>query len=190
MDVDNLYTNIPIEAGIRCIQQAFEKYPDDNRPDLDLLELRRINLCRNDFVFNGEFYLQIKGTAIGKRFAPSYANIFMANWEEEVFQKCKVRPFCFYRYLDDIWGIWNGSREEFDECFNTLNSHDASIKLKLEIDQNSIEFLDTTVYKGPHFMDTGKLDIRFFSNRRIPILCCTETASTQRTPSEVSLRLS
>lgn len=28
--------------------------------------------------FNKEFFLQIKGTAMGKKFAPAYANIFMA----------------------------------------------------------------------------------------------------------------
>lgn len=41
-------------------------------------------------MFNGKNYLQIKGTAMGKKFAPAYANIFMANWEKEVLcQKCQ-----------------------------------------------------------------------------------------------------
>lgn len=162
MDVESLYTNIPIEAGIRCVQQAFEKNPDASRPDSELLELLRINLCRNDFIFNGKFYLQIKGTAMGKRFAPSYANIYMANWEEEVFKKCRQRPINYFRYLDDILGIWAGSREEFDEFLTILNSHDSSIKLKAEINEDTIQFLDTTVYKGPQFMETGKLDIKVY----------------------------
>lgn len=51
MDVDNLYTNIPIKAGIECVNKAFEKYPDPNRPDSELLDL----LTRNDFVFNEQF---------------------------------------------------------------------------------------------------------------------------------------
>lgn len=162
MDVDSLYTNIPIQAGINCVKKVFEKYPDPKRPDEELLQLLDINLTRNDFMFNGNYYLQIKGTAMGKKFAPAYANIFMANWEEEVFARCKKKPAHYSRYLDDIWGIWTGSEEEFGEFVETLNSHDPSIKLKTEINKQSIDFLDTTIFKGPQFLKDFKLDIKVF----------------------------
>lgn len=162
MDVDNLYTNIPIEAGINCVEKAFKKHPDPKRPDEELIELLRINLTRNDFMFNDNFYLQVKGTAMGKKFAPAYANIFMAYWEEEALAKCKKKPAYYLRYLDDIWGIWTGSGEEFQEFVAILNSHDSSIKLKTQISENSIDFLDTTVFKGPDFAKTNKLDIKVY----------------------------
>lgn len=160
MDVNSLYTNIDIQSGISSVKKCFEKYPDPKRPDEELLQLLEINLTKNDFVFNEKFYLQIKGTAMGKKFAPAYANIFMANWEEEVFKKCQKKPFHYLRYLDDIWGIWTGSREEFQDFVDILNSHDPSIKLETEIDEQSINFLDTTVFKGPNFGHTHKLDIK------------------------------
>lgn len=160
MDVESLYTNIPIEAGISCVRRMFEKYPDPKRPDEELLQLLAINLRRNDFEFNGQYYLQIKGTAMGKRFAPAYANIFMANWEQEVFLKCKIKPAHYLRYLDDIWGIWTGSELEFYGFMEVLNSHDPSIKLKTELNSHSIDFLDTTVFKGPGFMENQTLDIK------------------------------
>lgn len=162
MDVDSLYTNIPIQAGIACVKNIFEKYPDPKRPDEELLKLLEINLTRNDFMFDDKFYLQIKGTAMGKKFAPAYANIFMAHWEEEALAKCKKKPACYLRYLDDIWGIWTGSETEFQEFVGILNSHDPSIKLKTEINKDSISFLDTTVFKGPDFITTHKLDIKLF----------------------------
>lgn len=162
MDVDNLYTNIPIEAGIRCVKKVFENNPDSKRPDEELIKLLEINLLRNDFMFDGKYYLQTKGTAMGKKFAPAYANIFMANWEQEVFLKCKKKPKYYLRYLDDIWGIWTESEEEFWEFVNILNNHDSSIKLKTEVNRQSINFLDTTVFKGPDFGDTGKLDIKVY----------------------------
>jgi hypothetical protein len=34
-------------------------------------------LKKNNFTFNGDHYLQINGTAMGTKMAPSYANIFM-----------------------------------------------------------------------------------------------------------------
>ena len=115
MDVKNLYINIPIAAGIQCVRKIFEEYPDPKRPDEELLKLLEINLTRNDFTFNRNFYLQIKETAMGKKFAPAYANIFMANWEREAILKCNQKPAFYFRYLDDIWGIWTGSKREFEE---------------------------------------------------------------------------
>lgn len=162
MDVDNLYTNIPIQAGIDCVRQIFEDNPDPKRPDVELLKLLEINLLRNDFMFNDKYYLQVKGTAMGKKFAPAYANIFMANWEREVFKKCVKKPEYYLRYLDDIWGIWAGSEEEFWNFVNILNCHDPSIKLKTEFHKQSIDFLDTTVFKSPNFEEDAKIDIKVF----------------------------
>lgn len=162
MDVDALYTNIPIQEGIACVKGIFEKFPDPARPDEELLKLLEINLTRNDFVFDGQFYLQIKGTAMGKKFAPAYANIFMATWEAEALAKCEKQPAYYFRYLDDIWGIWTGSEIEFDQFIKTLNSHNQSIQLKSVLEQETIDFLDTTVYKGPDFMRTRKVDVKVF----------------------------
>lgn len=162
MDVDSLYTNIDIDSGIDSVKKIFLKYPDPKRPDAELIQLLDINLRRNDFVFDEKYYLQIKGTAMGKRFAPAYANIFMANWEEEVFQKCKKKPLHYLRYLDDIWGVWDDSQEEFQAFLAVLNSHDPSITLKSETNHTHIDFLDTTVYKGPRFSTTGQLDVKVF----------------------------
>lgn len=67
IDVDSLYTNIDIDSGIDSVKKIFLKYPDPKRPDAELIQLLDINLKRNDFVFDEKYYLQIKGTAMGKR---------------------------------------------------------------------------------------------------------------------------
>ncbi|KAK2814198.1 hypothetical protein Q5P01_000712 [Channa striata] len=162
IDIDSLYTNIDTTAGLVAVQRVFQKYPDKRRPDKQILELLEINLNRNDFEFNGEFYLQIKGTAMGKKFAPAYANIFMANWEEEALAKCPIKPLHYLRYLDDIWGIWTGTMEQFEGFIHILNTHDPSIKLKYNKHQQCIDFLDTTVYKGQLHSQTHKLDIKVY----------------------------
>lgn len=162
IDIDSLYTNIDIAAGLQAVREIFLKYPDANRPDKEILELLEINLRRNDFEFDGDFYLQIKGTAMGKRFAPAYANIFMAKWEAEALEKCPRKPLHYLRYLDDIWGVWTYSKPDFEEFIRTLNAHDWSIQCKYELDDIKIDFLDTTVYKGQNFEVHNKLDIKVF----------------------------
>ncbi|KAL1024040.1 hypothetical protein UPYG_G00050640, partial [Umbra pygmaea] len=113
-------------------------------------------------MFNGNYYLQIKGTAMGKKFAPAYANIFMAQWEASALASCSKKPLFYYRFLDDIWGIWTYSREDFDTFLTTLNKHNPSITLKSTFSDSYVDFLDTTCFKGPNFNQTGKLDIKVY----------------------------
>lgn len=162
MDVDNLYTNIDTTHGIKAVKNAFLKYPNKKRPDKELIELLEINLNRNDFIFDDKFYLQIKGTAMGKKFAPSYANLFMAQWEEEALARCPKPPLYYFRYLDDIFGIWTHSEEDFVQFVNILNSHDPSIQLKHNFNDSSMDFLDITVYKNPLFHENQKLETKVF----------------------------
>ena len=75
---------------------------------------------------------------MGKRFAPEYANIFMAKWEEEVLVKCEKKPLHFLRYLDDIWDIWEGTEEEFEHFMLVLNAHDPSINWNLNVTQKRL----------------------------------------------------
>lgn len=162
MDVSSLYTNIEIPLGMAAIQRILNKFPDPTRPDEALMRLLEINLKRNDFNFQDRFYLQTKGTAMGKRFAPAYANIYMAEWEETAFKKCQQLPQIYLRYLDDIFGIWTHSEEEFNNFTKTLNSHHASIKVEPQLNTCEVNFLDTTIYKGPTFSTTGKLDSKLY----------------------------
>lgn len=162
IDIDSLYTNINTAAGMTAIKEIFKKYPDRHRPDAELLELLEINLTKNDFEFDGKTFLQTSGTAMGKRFAPSYANIYMALWEETALQKCRLKPTQYLRYLDDIFCIWTHSMEEFDEFIRVLNTHHNSITVKCVTSKEHIDFLDTTVYKGPDFNNSGRLDLKVF----------------------------
>ena len=73
LDVDALYTNIDNTNGLKTVQDTFNLYPNPSRPDQQILELLKLSLENNDFTFNKEWFLQIWGTAMGKKFAPEYA---------------------------------------------------------------------------------------------------------------------
>lgn len=112
-----------IYKQLEAVRKYLQENPDPARPDDVILELLKSNQERNDFQFDDKWFLQIKGTAMGKTFSPAYANIYMAKWEKEGFLKCNKLPEAYYRYLDDIWGVWNHSREDLDHFIKTLNNH-------------------------------------------------------------------
>ncbi|GAA6106737.1 uncharacterized protein LOC105009030 isoform X1 [Tachysurus ichikawai] len=162
IDINDLYTNIDTAMGLNVVKQWLVRYPDEGRPDDIIMDLLELNLTKNDFEFNGDFYLQVKGTAMGKKFAPAYANIYMAHWEQTALAKCSKLPTYYFRYLDDIWGVWDHSQEQFLEFVAILNNHHHTIKLKHTLHRSQVDFLDTTTYKGKDFNNTGKLDIKVF----------------------------
>ena len=73
-----------------------------------IIRLLELLLNNNIFEFNSELFLQLIGTAMGTRPAPSYANIFMAKKIDPVIKDLANRidndPLCFFkRFLDDIF---------------------------------------------------------------------------------------
>lgn len=77
-DVAALYTSIPLEDARSVIQLYLEK-PENGAPPVHfVLQLVDLLLGKNYFRFKDDFYIQIKGAAMGSSFAPSLANLFMA----------------------------------------------------------------------------------------------------------------
>jgi hypothetical protein len=84
MDVSSLYTNIPNNEGLRAVAKILRasRNPIDNPTNQSVLHLLKLVLELNNFEFNGQHYSQVGGTAMGTRVAPSFANLFMADFEE------------------------------------------------------------------------------------------------------------
>ena len=118
---------------------------------------------------------------MGKRFAPNYANLFMAEWEKQALRKCNRLPLIYLRYLDDIFGIWTHGDDEYRVFLDILNSHQNCVKLTSVTSKQSIDFLDTTIFKGKRFNSNDTLTARFTLNQQIHINYCTKT----RIPSRV-----
>ena len=75
--VNSLYTNIPHTDGINACRSFHNRYTTDPALINDIPILIDFILTHNLLKFNNDHYLQIKGTAIGTKMAPSYANNFM-----------------------------------------------------------------------------------------------------------------
>ena len=127
--------------------------PDPLQPSPEALgELANLVLTNNVFEFNGKFYLQTQGTAMGTKMPPSYANIFMGKIEQQLRQIGGENIFLWKRFIDDIFMVWLGTEEELKSYLSTINTIRATIKFTCEYSKNSTTFLDVTVYKGERFL--------------------------------------
>ena len=83
LDVTSLCTNIPHDEGISACMNALNTRPSQHPPTSDICQLIELILTRNNFIFNEENYLQLQGTAMGTRMAPSYTVMFMDHLEQQ-----------------------------------------------------------------------------------------------------------
>ena len=147
-----MYTNIPIEEGIEAFRIELENRDDKTIPTDFLIKLLRLVLQNNIFEFNKEFWLQLLGTAMGTRVAPTYANIFM-NWlEKQMLENlpAHLKPliFTWKRFIDDILLLFWGTYEELEELFEFLNNFHPTMKFdepQFNKEENSTNFLDLTI---------------------------------------------
>ena len=102
-------------------------------------------LTMNNFRFDGNNYLQIAGTAMGTRVAPTYANIFISDFESRHVYTYPEQPLLWARFIDDIFLIWEHGAEALDKFINHLNNVHQSIKFTSEISPTKANFLDTCV---------------------------------------------
>ncbi len=146
-DVIALYTNIPHQGGKEAIEKILNtRDPTENPSTKSLLDLLDLILKCNNFDFNGKHYLQQNGTAMGTRVAPTYANLFMAEFEEEHIYTLDKPPLVWWRFIDDVFSIFIGSEDEVKEFVEKLKHLHPTIRFTVEYSQESVNFLDTTVY--------------------------------------------
>ena len=77
LDVSSLYSNIPHNQGIDACRHFLDTHPNKHIPTETLCDLLRMILTMNTLTFNQQHYLQIHGTAMGTKMAPSFANFFL-----------------------------------------------------------------------------------------------------------------
>lgn len=102
IDINSLYMNIPLNAARNVVNDVLSSHTDPSLPTHFLLDLLDICLEHNFFSFQSNFYLQVKGVAMGSYLAPSVANLFMINFEKCVILDPNFNPFYTHANLQEI----------------------------------------------------------------------------------------
>ena len=147
MDVKSLYTNIPHAEGIDAVKTFMNQHRAPAKAVSIVTTLLHLILTLNNFIFNSVHYLQQMGCPMGTKCAPNYANLFMGDFENKfIYPLIRTYSVLYLRYIDDIFMLWKGSKEQLDNFINAINEKHPTIKFDFEISQQQVNFLDTTVY--------------------------------------------
>ena len=167
LDVDALFTNIPLDETIDiCVKKLF-KTPDALVKGISKNDFRDLlNLATKEsfFTFNNKFYIQVDGVAMGSPLGPILANIFLSHHEEILLNKCliKFKPSFHRRYIDDIFVLFESS-ESADSFREYMSSKHQNINFTVKNENvGSLSYLDvkicrkngkfvTSVYGKPTF---------------------------------------
>ena len=165
-DVESLFTNIPLKEAVDlCVDILFY-----DRTNIDGImkdyfhDLVTICMSESLVLFDGEYYKQIDGVAMGSPLGPTFENIFLCFYEQIWLENCPVefKPVVYRRFVDDTFLLFK-SYEHIEKFRAYLNCQHPNIKFTSEIEENNcMSFLDikitrelnsfsTSVYRKPTF---------------------------------------
>ena len=148
-DVKSLFTNVPLVETIDIVTSYL--YAEDSviTPPLPKKIFKKLLLLvtQGNFLFNGHFYRQKDGLAMGGPLGPTLSNFFVAHLEKVKMmseETVSFRPKLYARYIDDIFAIFDGN-QEYTQFFNYINSLHDNLEFTVEVATDSLPFLDVQV---------------------------------------------
>jgi hypothetical protein len=82
-DVSSLFTNVPLDETVNiCLNKLYSLSDPPKLPRSILQKLLEFATKKSHFLFDGRYYDQIDGVAMGSPLGPVLANIFMCHFEE------------------------------------------------------------------------------------------------------------
>ena len=148
-DVKAQFTSVPIKPVLNIIKLRLAHDHDLHKRTTmstsHIINLLEFCLSSTSFVYQGQFYQQLEGAAMGSPLSPIVANIFMEKFEEEALATAPHPPHLWKSYVDDTFVI---QEEQYkNEFFQHINSLDDNIKFTAETTKadGSMPFLDTLV---------------------------------------------
>uniref|UniRef100_A0A1B6D9B7 Reverse transcriptase domain-containing protein n=1 Tax=Clastoptera arizonana TaxID=38151 RepID=A0A1B6D9B7_9HEMI len=138
-DVKSLSTKVPVPETIELINAILPA---------DLANIPAVCLTSTYFFFDGSFYEQLEGAAMGSPLSPVVANLYMEHFEQKAINSFELKPKTFLRYVDDTFVIWPLGVDNINRFLAHLNFVHPSIQYTMEVENNNtLPFLDVLVIR-------------------------------------------
>ncbi|XP_057302826.1 uncharacterized protein LOC130636989 [Hydractinia symbiolongicarpus] len=166
LDVDSLFTNIPLQETIDiCTDSLFsETDPVSNFCKSDFRKLLSLATENSYFTFDGQLFKQVDGVAMGSPLGPSLANAFLSHHEKTWLDNCpsSFKPVYYRRYVDDVFVLFSSpsylplfkdylNRQHINISFTSECEADKTLPfLDVSVSRNESKFV-TSIYRKPTF---------------------------------------
>ena len=151
LDVDSLFTNVPLDETIKiCIDGLFKSdMTVSGLNKKEMFEIISLTLKESVILFDNKYYSQIDGVAMGSPLGPTLTNIFLCYHESNWLKDCpkNFKPIYYKRNVDDIFVLF--IKPEHALLFlEYINKKHKNIKFSIETELNgSLSFLDFKIFR-------------------------------------------
>ncbi|XP_062709768.1 uncharacterized protein LOC134288566 [Aedes albopictus] len=150
LDVTSLYTNVPVDYALECIDRRWEEIEDHTPIDKSsFVAAVKLVLESTFFAYRGTFYKQNFGVPMGSPLSPVVANLVMERLEQESMRKLENKQITmkvYRRYVDDCFCI--AKHEHIETIVETFNEFHEKLQFTVEREENrKLKFLDMTLHK-------------------------------------------
>ena len=158
LDVDSLFTNIPLRETIELVTAKVygNKRKVNGILKSDFKRLLTLSTKGSVFYFNGVYYRQRDGVAMGSPLGPALANAFLCHHEGRWLEECPLSysPVFYARYVDDIFVLLR-SNDHVARLATYLSSKHRNINFTFELERDGVlPFLDVNVYRDSECFTT------------------------------------
>ena len=103
-DVSALFTSVPINPAINIIKRRLELDQElhlkTSKTVVQIISLLEFSLKTTYFQFQGRFFEQLQGAAMGSPISPIVANLYMENFENKAINTAECPP----KFLEEVCG--------------------------------------------------------------------------------------
>jgi hypothetical protein len=143
----------------------------------------------NNFCFNDKHYLQVHGTAMGTKMAPSFANLFLGRFETNALKNAPFKPRTWLRYIDDINMIRTEGSDNLKIFIDYLNNIHPTIKFTSSHSPNNVPFLDVNVFINDGIIETDLYCKPTDKHQHLLFSSCHPCHTKKAIPFSLALRL-
>lgn len=160
LDIESMFTNITLSMLLEAVAYWYELFPEDVDTKFSWPFLRdaiTFVMTNNVFSFNGNFFLQKKGMAMGTDMACNGGDLTVGYYEVKLIANLHAQEGPDYanyidknlmRYRDDVFIYLPDYLGQPAKILNYLNNMHPNLNFTMNQSRNKIEFLSILIYKS------------------------------------------
>jgi hypothetical protein len=100
----------------------------------------------------------------------NYAFVYLGSWEKTLFENSKTKPMTYFRFVDDVRGLWSDGFDLLKDFHRVANSIHPRIQVDLRYSTEKLEFLDVLT-----IIEHGRIKTDLYTKRPKNIYAYTQS---------------